>query len=202
MSTTPTADKNTTCIQPLNRSPALDWTAVAVTSPSEGDGEGGALEHWGVCLSANKGRNGICAAVLLRFDVLVVVGLANPLLLVVLVGLDSFELVVEGGEGRCLIPVDDDDEWGVVIIEEPEADIDRGLFMLLSPLYFRSIQWPVQLPTLVCQINGKETLRRESLGIPIIDLALVGILFDRWAVHPEHAPRPGGSLRELNLYHV
>ena len=131
----------------------MDWTAVAVTSLSEGDGEGGALEHWGVCLSANEGGNRIRAAVLLRFDALVVVGLANPLLLVVLVlvlvGLDSFELAVEGGEERCLIPVDDDDEWGVVIIEEPDADIDRGLFVLLFPLYmyFRSIQWPVQLPT-------------------------------------------------------
>ena len=126
VSTTPTANKNAACIQPLDRLPALDWIAFAVTSPSEGDGEGGALEHWGVCLSANKGRNGICAAVLLRFDVLVVVGLANPLLLVVLVGLDSFELVVEGGEGRCLIPVDEEDEWGVVVIEEPEADIGSG----------------------------------------------------------------------------
>ena len=107
---------------------------------SEGEGE--------------KGENGTHAAVLLRFGVLVVVGLKNPLLellLQVLAGLDSFELAVEGGEGRYLTPVVEDGVDDIIsfpclvlkgegddddIIVEPEADIaGRRLFML--PFSFR-----------------------------------------------------------------
>ena len=103
-----------------------------------------------------KGENGTHAAVLLRFGVLVVVGLENPLLellllLLVLAGLDSFELAVEGGEGRYLTPVVEDGVDDIIsfpclvlkgdgddddIIVEPEADNGRGLFMLPFFLLF------------------------------------------------------------------
>ena len=81
---------------------------MTVTSPSERDGEDGALENLEL-LSADDGGNKTLAAVLLRFEdgVFVLDGLANPLL----VGLESFELenefAVEGGVGRYLTPVDD-----------------------------------------------------------------------------------------------
>lgn len=108
----------------------LDW--IIDTSPSERDGEDGSLENLGA-LSADDGGNKIRAAVVLRrFDVLVVVaGLANPLLVLLLVGLlESFELeelAVEGGDGRYRTPVElgaDDDiiSCPCLVLDEDDDD--------------------------------------------------------------------------------
>ena len=147
---------------------------MIVKSPSERDGEDGALENLDA-LSADDGGDNIHAAVLLRFGVLFVVGLENPLLkllLQVLAGLDSFELAVEGGEGRYLTPVVEDGVDDIIsfpclvlkgegddddIIVEPEADNGRGLFICcLSFFCFRFVISSVtELCRFVVQLGTK-----------------------------------------------
>lgn len=154
---------------------------MTVKSPSERDGEDGALVNLDVLSEdvsedeGEKGENGTHAAVLLRFGVLFVVGLENPLLkllLQVLAGLDSFEFAVEGGEGRYLTPVVEDGVDDIIsfpclvlkgegddddIIVEPEADNGRGLFICcLSFFCFRFVISSVtELCRFVVQLGTK-----------------------------------------------
>lgn len=129
-----------------------------------------------------KGENGTHAAVLLRVGDLVVVGLENPLLVVVvLAGLDSFEVAVEGGEGRYLTPVVEDGVDDIIsfpclvlkgegddddIIVEPEADNGRGLFICC--LSFFCFRFVISSVTELCRATGNEAIRTYVFA------------FDRW----------------------
>ena len=89
---------------------------MTVKSPSERDGDEGALEILeAAALSADDGGNRTRAVpVLLLEDNVFVFGLENPLLLLLLVGLESLdmeeELAVEGGVGRYLTPVVEEED--------------------------------------------------------------------------------------------
>ena len=92
---------------------------MTVKSPSERDGDEGALEILeAAALSADDGGNSMRAVpvLLLEDNVFVIDGLENPLLppLLLLVGLESLdmeeELAVEGGVGRCRTPIAEEED--------------------------------------------------------------------------------------------